>query len=190
MAEVLRVNQGEAVLFGYGSLLLKSSMERTLGRPYEGTPGICHVRGWRRTWDSLYPNQRYYYLDMGGRTVHPKNILYLNITRAADTMNGLLYVIREEDLVGFDKREAVYDRLDIREQILDVEVSGGPAWAYVGKAPYLLTEHVSAREAAIRKGYIEIVESGLKELGVEFTAVYRSSTDAAPEENIVDDRME
>jgi hypothetical protein len=190
MPELLQLNPGEAVLFGYGSLLLQSSMERTFGRPYDRKPYVCHVEGWRRTWNSLYPNQRYYYLDGAGGKIYPENILYLNISRAAGMLNGLAYIIHDEDLPGFDKREAVYDRVDIREQLTDIEVRGGPAWAYTGKPPYLLTRQVSAREAAIRKGYIEIVEEGLKELGPAFTAEYRISTDPPPEANIVDDRME
>jgi hypothetical protein len=190
MPDLVQLDRGEAALFGYGSLLLKTSMERTLGRPYDRQRFVCHVKGWRRTWDSIYPNQRYYYLDGSGGKVYPKNILYLNISRSATTMNGVVYVISDSDLAGFDNREAVYDRVDIRGQVTGIEVKGGPVWAYAGKPEFLLTQPVSAAEAAIRRGYIDIVERGLSELGAAFTADYRASTDPAPEANIVDDRID
>lgn len=186
---MLELEAGEAGLFGYGSLLLKSSMERTLDRPYPGTPLPCRLRGWRRTWDSLYPNERFYYLADGARRV-PKNILYLNITRAPGTLNGLLYVVREDDIPGFDRREAVYDRVDVRNDLVDVDVRGGPVWAYVGKAPFLLTSAAPVDEAAIRRTYIDIVESGLSNLGAAFREEYLESTDAPPPASIIEDRLD
>ena len=180
MAQQLRLKEGEAALFGYGSLLLKSSMERTLQRRYDRDRYTCHVRGWKRTWDSLYPNERYYYLDEAGEKVYPENILYLNISRSEGGLNGVLYVINDTDLAEFDKREAVYDRVDVRNQVTDIEVIGGAVWAYVGKPPYVLTVAASASEAAIRKTYIAIVENGLAELGPVFKTEYRLSTDPPP----------
>jgi cation transport regulator ChaC len=190
MAERIQLNPRESAIFGYGSLLLKSSMERTLGRPYDRDRYTCHVSGWRRRWDSLYPNESYYYVGAAGEKVYPKNILYLNISRSDAALNGVLYIIDDAEVATFDKREAVYDRVDVRDQVTDVEIIGGAVWAYVGKPAHVLTAAVSAREAAVRQSYIHIVESGLKELGPTFSAEYRRSTDLPPEANIIDDRID
>jgi cation transport regulator ChaC len=186
----LEVRPGEVGLFGYGSLLLLSSMERTLGRAYPGERRVCHLRGWRRTWDSIYPNQRYYFLDAGGERCYPKNILYLNATSGDDLLNGVVYTIPEDELAGFDKREAVYQRVDVRKDLTDLEVTSGPVWMYVGMPPYVLSGVASREEAAIRRTYVGIVEAGLDELGAEFRQGYHSSSDPVPEMNVVDDVME
>jgi hypothetical protein len=176
-------------LFGYGSLLLKSSMERTLEHPYAPAPVRCRLRGWRRTWDSLYPNDRFYDLVDGERR-YPRNIVYLNVSRSDGTLNGVLYVIGEDDLARFDRREVVYERVDVREDLIDLEVKGGPVWVYVGKPPFLLTAPALPGEAAIRRTYIAIVDAGLAELDAAFRAEYLQSTDAPPASNVIDDRQD
>ena len=86
----LALPPGTSGLFGYGSLLLRSSMERTLGRPYSDTPAVATVRGWRRAWDSIYPNQRFYFEPAAGERCYPAHIIYLNMRRdPAATLNGL-----------------------------------------------------------------------------------------------------
>lgn len=189
MGHTLELRAGEVALLGYGSLLSKASLERTLERPYEPAPVMCRLRGWRRTWDSLYPNERFFYLHDGERR-YPKNILYLNITRSDTVLNGVLYVIRGDDLAAFDRREAVYDRIEVQDALIDVEVTGGPVWAYVGRPPFLLTAPVPRDEAAIRRSYIDIVERGLAEHDAAFRAEYGGSTDVPPPASIIDDRLE
>jgi hypothetical protein len=190
MATAMALAPGEVAIFGYGSLLLKSSMERTLGRSYDRERFASRLNGWRRTWDSLYPNDRFFYVSEGTRH-YPKNIVYLNIARSPrDVMNGVLYVISNQDLLGFDERESVYDRVDVGDQLTDLAVVNGPVWAYVGKPAYVLSQFASPADTAIRKSYIEIVEEGLLEFDEAFRTGYRQSTDVPPPENIVDDRLE
>jgi hypothetical protein len=190
MADRLKLNPGTALLLGYGSLLLKSSMERTLGRPYDLERYTCHVSGWKRTWNSLYPNNRYYYHTETGKKVYPRNILYLNISPSSGLVNGVAYLISDSELAEFDGREAVYDRVDVCDQVIDLEVTGGPVWAYVGKPGYTLSAAVGVKEAAIRKSYIDTVENGLNQLGQAFKAEYGVSTDSPPEANIIDDCLD
>ena len=184
----IELTAGKIGLFGYGSLLLKSSMERTLGRAYRGDPIGCRVDGWRRTWNAITPNERFFYLE-DGRKQYPASIIYLNVVPDHGAINGLIYVIDEHDLPGFDRREFTYSRVDVREH-LDVTVAGGPVWMYVGKPQYLFAGPASPRAAAVRRSYLRIVESGLSELGAEFRSGYERSTDPPPAENIVDDLVE
>ena len=189
MRERLALEPGEVGLFGYGSLLLRESMERTLGRPYGRSPVPCRVRGWRRTWDSLYPNSQFYYLE-GDQRRYPANIIYLNVSPANGAINGLLYVIGEGDLEGFDRREATYSRVDVRNDLIDLDVEGGPVWMYVTKPEFVLTGAVPPTQAAIRRSYIDIVEAGLATLDVAFRDEYARSSDVPPAANVVDDRKD
>ena len=182
---------GMSGLFGYGSLLLRSSMERTLGRKYDGVPLVATVRGWRRTWDSIYPNEPFYFEPSPGERCYPAHIIYLNIRRdPAATVNGLVYAVTEDDLRRFDEREATYDRVRIDADIVDETVTGGPVYAYVGKPEFVLNVPVPTTEAAIRRSYIAIVEAGLDELGPEFRREYERSTQAVPADSVIDDRLE
>jgi len=184
----IELTAGQIAMVGYGSLLLKRSMERTLGRPYKGDPTVCHVDGWRRAWNAITPNDRFFYLE-DGRKQYPPRIIYLNVVPDRGAINGLIYVIDEQDLPGFDRREFTYSRVDVREQ-LDVAVAGGPVWMYVGKPEYLFAGPASPRDAAVRRSYLRIVESGLSDLGQEFRSGYERSTDPPPAGNIVDDLVE
>jgi hypothetical protein len=186
----IELQPSEVGLFGYGSLLLLGSMERTLGRRYQGERYVCHVHGWRRTWDSIYPNQHYYFVNESGHRRYPKNILYLNVTPTNDLLNGVVYGITKDDLARYDQREAVYDRVDVREALTDLDVTSGPVWMYVGRPEYVLQGAVPREEAAIRRTYIGIVEAGLNELGPEFRQGYLRSSDPVPESNVIDDIME
>src|SRR4051812_14756081 len=188
MPQTIELKDGHIGLFGYGSLLLKSSMERTLGRPYDGDPIVCRVDGWRRTWNAITPNDRFFYLE-DGRKHYPASIIYLNVVPDRGSINGLVYVIDAEHLPGFDQREFTYSRVDVRAQ-LDVAVEGGPVWMYVGKPPFLFAGPASPRDAAVRRSYLQIVESGLSDLGEDFRRTYERSTDPPPAANIVDDLTE
>jgi hypothetical protein len=187
----LTLPPGMSGLFGYGSLLLRSSMERTLGRRYPDAPLVTSIRGWRRTWDSIYPNRRFYFEPAAGERCYPTHIIYLNIRRdPATTLNGLVYVVGPDDLARFDEREAVYDRVRIDDDLIEPAVAGGPVYAYVGKPEYLLDAPVPPSQAAVRASYLAIVEEGLRELGAGFRQQYDRSTDPPPSGSIVDDRLD
>src|SRR5258708_1949501 len=171
MPQVITLDPGQEAMFGYGSLLLKRSMERTLGGLYSGPSVTCSVRGWRRTWDVFLPNHGEY---LGNDAVVPGNIIYLNVRRDANTyVSGILYVVSTVALADFDAREWVYDRVDVTASLQGVEVRGGRSWMYVAKPEFVVTAP-QFPEYAVRQTYIDIVNQGLEELGPEFRAAYDS----------------
>jgi hypothetical protein len=187
----LTLPPGMSGLFGYGSLLLRSSMERTLGRAYHDAPIVATVRGWRRTWDSIYPNQQFYFEPAAGERCYPAHIIYLNIRRDPGAMlNGLIYVVDPGDLARFDAREAVYDRVRIDGDLIEPSVTGGAVYAYVGKPEYLLDGPVPPSQAAVRASYVAIVDEGLRDLGPAFREQYERSTDQPPAGSIVNDQRD
>lgn len=184
MPRTITLRNDEHAVFGYGSLLSRQSMERTLGRAYEGQPTVCAVDGWRRSWDVYVPNSGKY-VDESGST--PLNIIYLNVRRAPGHVNGLLYVVSAAELAAFDRREWVYDRLAISGMLGDLAVDGGEAWMYVAK-PDFIAQAPRRPVFALRQTYLDIVEKGLTELGSEFRSGYEASTDLAPQDLVIQDR--
>jgi cation transport regulator ChaC len=186
MTRTITLVPNQHAIFGYGSLLSKASMERTLGRQYNEEPAICTVAGWRRSWDVFLPNEGKF-VDEQGRSPH--KIIYLNVRLASGTpVNGVLYVVGTAALAGFDSREWVYDRVDITNVLGGVEVRGGSVWMYVGK-PEFVVAAPQRPEYAVRRTYLDVVEKGLSDLGREFRAGYEASTDAVPESLVIQDRL-
>jgi len=183
----IRLLPGQTALVGYGSLLSLPSLERTLGRTYTGPFIPCMVSGWRRTWDAAMPNRTFHEERPGG-PMTPETILYLNVRRDPRTrLPAILFVVGPEELQAYDKRESIYDRVDVTDD-LNVRVEGGRAYIYVCRHEYCLSHVDSAEKGAIRATYLQIVENGLAQLGEDFRQGYVASTDAVPEHLVIEDR--
>jgi hypothetical protein len=179
-ARVIDLRPGQVAMFGYGSLLLRRSMELTLGYPYTDICVSCALAGWRRSFDIIMPNRSFYELAAGVEFI-PQHIIYLNVRRSnQDIVNGLLYILDLEQIEAFDQREWAYDRHVITSELRGVTLSGGEAYVYAAKPEWLLNPESTRERAALRASYLEIIEDGLKELGQEFRTQYEKSTDPVP----------
>jgi hypothetical protein len=179
---------GQVAMFGYGSLLLQSNMELTLGHPYVRTAMPCKIRNWCRSWDVMMPNRNFYEQTLGADFI-PKHIIYLNLRpQPGMLLNGLLYVLEPEEMDSFDQREWIYDRHAVSTALDDIVVEGGPAYAYVAKPEWRFPPDVARTWAALRRSYVNIIEEGLASLGAEFKALYAQSTDPLPLSLVFEDR--
>jgi cation transport regulator ChaC len=185
----ITLSKGQILIFGYGSLLLPGSMESTLGRAYDRPRFPCGVKGWRRSWNAYMPNRSYYEPSGDGEFV-PRNIIYLNVRPAPDTIiNGVLYLLDAEEIEAFDRREWIYSRQSIENPLVGVSVQGGSAFIYVGQPLWTLDPEDTVREvAAIRRSYLRMVDEGLDTLGTDFRASYEQSTDPIPSHLVFADR--
>ena len=184
---IIQLKDGEAVVFGYGSLLSIASLERTLKQRYDGSFVVCALNGWRRTWDVRQPNKTFYAATPDGR-MYPENILYLNVTKDPGArLNGVAIVVTAAQLEWLDEREWMYDRVVITQEIEGARVIGGSAVIYVSKPEYVMRDVRSTRVAAVRATYLEIVEIGLRDLGAGFRNAYESSTDPVPQHLVIQD---
>jgi len=187
---VMRAREGQTALFGYGSLCSISSLERTLGRRYEGPFLNCQVEGWRRGWDIGMPNHAYFFNSPAGR-VYPDNILYLNVRpHAVSLLNGTLFLVDNDELERFDGREWIYSRHRINDQLRGVRLEKGDAYLYVARPEYVMEQVESPHQAAIRGSYLRILEEAFRDLGEEFRDAYQRSTDTAPPQLIIEDQRE
>ncbi len=186
-APEIRLGPGEHAVFGYGSLLSIASLERTLGRTYTGPFVVCSVDGWRRTWNVSMPNDAFVYREQG-RWVTPAKIFYLNVEPdAGRAVNGVLFVVNDEELRRFDAREWIYDRVDVSARLRGVEVTGGQAWLYQGKPAHVSAHPPTPEGGAVRRTYLEIISQGHRALGEPFVRAYEASTDPVPLPIVVDD---
>lgn len=183
----IQLGPGQHALFAYGSLLSIASLERTLGRSYRGPFLICAIDGWRRRWNVAMPNEVFAYREKDD-WVTPKQIFYLNVEpRPDERVTGVLFVVNSDDLARFDKREWIYDRVDITTRLRGVSVTGGSAWVYCGKLEYVFEFPASRRLGAVRRTYLNILADGHKALGPEFVRAYNESTDPVPDSLVIDD---
>jgi hypothetical protein len=184
---IVRVGSGETALFGFGSLCSAASMERTLGRRYDSPCVRCDLENWRRGWDVAMPNSSFHArIDSG--SMRPENILYLNIRRQkGSSVAGMLFVVSNSDLEGFDRREWIYDRADVSAELSGVRVEGGEAIAYVAKPEYVMRTPTSPNVAAVRASYLRILDEAFRDLGPEFRTAYERTTDPIPEGLVIDD---
>lgn len=184
---IVRLGSDEAALFGFGSLCSLASMERTLGRRYDGPCLRCDLKNWRRGWDVAMPNSTFYARIASG-PMRPRNILYLNIRRQkGSSVAGMLFVVSNSDLEGFDRREWIYDRVDVAAELSGVRVEGGEAIAYVAKPRYVMRNPASPSVAAVRATYLRILDEAFRDLGEEFRTAYERTTDPIPQRLVIDD---
>ena len=187
MPSILLQN-GESAIFGYGSLCLRESVERTLGHPYEGPFVSCVLAGWRRGWDVAMPNRTIYADEASGRFV-PESILYLNVRpHPGGRVNGVVLKVTAEELEAFDHREWIYDRARATGDLQGVSIEGGDAWVYVAKPEYVRRSVASPAEAAVRGTYLEIIEAALRHWGDEFRREWDHSSDPVPTHLVIHDR--
>jgi hypothetical protein len=186
----IRLQPGETAVVGYGSLLNVASIGRTLGHDYDGPFVHCRVDGWRRGWDVGMPNDAFYFEDRGER-VYPARILYLNVRRQPGVrMNAAVFVLPPDELAAMHHRERIYDPLVVTGDVRGVRVEGGDAVMYVARPEHRLQGPSDAREAAVRRSYLQILERALERTDPAFRAEYASTTDVVPSALVIDDRLD
>jgi hypothetical protein len=128
----------------------------------------------------MMPNRSFYTPTASGHFV-PRHIIYLNVRPSADdALNGVLFVVSQPELDGFDRREWIYNRTTVTSMLGGVTVEGGEAYVYVGKPEWRLDPDQPREWAALRQSYLDIIEKGLTDLGPEFRRRYVATTDTTP----------
>lgn len=140
----IEIPEGFSGMIAYGSLISLPSMEQTLGHKYEGPIHKVHLKGYERVWTCVRPfndpqaiaagrekinayflrdNERVPFLGAVELNIHPKK---------NGRVNGILYLITNEELISFDKRERGYRRVDVTERIEEFRFRGGKVYVYEG----------------------------------------------------------
>jgi len=116
-----------------------------------------------------------------------KQVLTLSKLEAGQSVTGTLFVVNAEDLARFDRREWIYDRVNVTDLLRGVTVEGGSAWVYCGKPEHVSEFPATRKLGAVRRTYLDILADGHQSLGPDFVRAYETSTDPVPESLVIDD---
>lgn len=169
-------------VFGYGSLVSPDSFGHTLGRrPRLGIDFFeAEITGYGRRWNygSLRSTGRA--TDHTG-TIREWAIIALGVTPAAgETVNGTVGWVDHDELVGLDRRERHYDRVDVSSLATVHGEVDGPIVTYVPR-PEAIERYTQARdrgEAAVDRRYFDLVDRAFAELGEDRRQRYHATTEA------------
>ncbi|HRB70825.1 MAG TPA: hypothetical protein PK776_03165 [Flavobacterium sp.] len=176
----IKLEQDEVAIIGYGSLASTKSMEKSLGREYTGVFEVTRLKGWKRLWNVFMPNEKeykkFYYLEKDSM-VFPKRIIYLNIEKDPKSfLNCCLFVIKKEDLLKFDQREWIYSREDVSNDLENIKIVGGTAYAYVALDQFIVKKSMSKNNAAIRKTYLDFLDAAFQDRGEDYKKEFYQTT--------------
>lgn len=177
-------------VFGYASLVNRSSAAETLGRD-PGPLLPARLRGWRRRWSQCRDNiaaEKTFAREPGGEL--PRWVLALNVEPVEDedavpAPNGALVEISEQELERLDVRELRYDRLEVTGQIEVADGEGVPfdrVMAYRAKPERFVAEPPPG--AVIIAGYLRAIEAGFSDLGPGERELFFETTGPPPVERI------
>ncbi len=164
-------------IFGYGSLVSRTSAAQTLGRPVNAVkPARLH--GWTRAWTLVRDNLASEKTFARADGTLPRFCLGLNLepSEQPTAPNGALIAVSEAELIRLDLREMRYLRVEVSEQI---ELDGGAVdfdriYAYTARP-----EHRRAMpppDTILIALYLRAVESAFDELGPTELDRFRETT--------------
>lgn len=175
-------------MIAYGSLISLSSMEQTLGHKYEGPIQVVHLTGYERVWTCLRPINDPLAIAAGKEKIdayylHDKErvpfigAVELNIhPKKKGRINGILYLITNEELLRFDKREWGYRRVDVTEKIEEFRFRGGKVYIYEGLPERLGGPSTMKGTYILIKEFVDLVTSACDALGKNFRDEFDKST--------------
>jgi hypothetical protein len=140
----LEMPEGSAGIIAYGSLISLPSMEQTLGHKYTGPIYEVHLKGYERVWTCVRPFNDPQAIAGGAKKIVAyflRDSERIPIIGAAELniypkkkgrINGVLYLITNEELLSLDKRERGYRRVDVTDKIEEFRFRGGKVYVYEG----------------------------------------------------------
>ncbi len=158
-------------MFGYGSLVHREALESFLGHELDGDLfGVGSLRGYRRAWNVARDNRRSghseSYRHRDGRR-HEGTVTVLGIEAAGEAwINGVFIGVTQEDLLKLDRREAMYERVEVTAAV-DGAPGPGRIITYLPSPAFrrLHSDGVAAGVDAISRHYLDTVTTGFGRLG-------------------------
>ena len=95
-------------------------------------------------------------------------------------------------MAEFDKREWIYNRVDISGKIREVRFVNGNVYAYVGKDEFIVdpASVSSSKIGAVRETYRDILHDSFSQTVPSYERAYSLTTKAPPEKLIVNDQSQ
>ncbi len=188
----MEIPEGSAGIIAYGSLMSLPSMEQTLGHKYEGPIRQVHLKGYERAWICLRPindpranpatrekidafylrdNERVPFIGAVELNIHPKK---------RGRINGILYLITNEELMRFDKREYNYRRVDVTDKIEEFRFRGGKVYVYEGLPDRTSGFSPDKGTYILIKEFVDLVTGACDAIGKNFRGEFDKTTKPCP----------
>ncbi|MBF4983453.1 gamma-glutamylcyclotransferase [Nonlabens mediterrranea] len=176
---IINIDDNKIGIIGYGSLMSKNSMERTLNRSYNDSVYIVHLQNYQRAWNHVRSmdalSNDLFYINKKD-TIPFKNELALNIEESKnDRLNCVLFFISPEELKEFDKREFGYKRIDVTDRIEEFEISGTNVYAYQAEENHTYV-YQKNDNTFLPDFYVNTVINACDSIGKVFREEFESST--------------
>lgn len=177
-------------VFGYGSLVSPDSIATTIGRPVDRADGYAAsvLHGFTRGWNYGSLRQRATWDGPHGRVEAGVVVSLGLVVRSDAATNGAVIRVTEHEFAALDRRESDYDRVDVTDRIEGLSVADrGRVYTYVPRRSAIERYEAARarRRAAVKQGYVELVEAAFAALGEHAVDLYRTST-PHPDVPIVD----
>jgi hypothetical protein len=184
----LKIPEGSVGIIAYGSLISLPSMEQTLGHKYEGPIHEVHLTGYERVWTCVRPWNDPQAIAAGAKKIDAyflRDTERVPIIGAAELniypkkkgrINGILYLITNEELTGFDKRERGYRRVDVTDRVEEFHFRGGKVYVYEGLPGSPLASSADKGTYILIKEFIDLVIGACDARGKDFRDEFDKST--------------
>ena len=185
---ILGIPEGSVGIIAYGSLISLPSMEETLGRKYEGPIHEVHLAGYERVWTCVRPWNDPQAIAAGAKKIDAyflRDTERVPIMGAAELnihpkkkgwINGILYLITNEELLSLDKRERGYRRVDVTDKIEEFRFRGGRVYVYEGLPSSPAATAADKCTIILIKEFLDLVTAACDSRGKDFCAEFDKST--------------
>jgi hypothetical protein len=185
---ILEIPEGSVGIITYGSLISLPSMEETLRHKYNGPIYEVHLRGYERLWTCVRPFNDPQAIAAGAKMIDAyflRDAEHVPISGAAELtvcpkkkgrINGILYLITNEELRSFDKRERGYRRVDVTDKIEEFRFRGGKIYVYEGLPGSPLVSSADRGIYILIKEFLDLVTGACDLRGKDFRDEFDKST--------------
>jgi hypothetical protein len=186
--ETLKIPEGYAGIVAYGSLISLPSMEKTLGHKYEGVIHEVHLTGYERVWTCVRPfnspqadgaetKKIEAYLVRDAKRVPVLGAAELNLyPRKKGRINGVLYLVTDEEMRKSDQREWGYQRVDVSDAIEEFCFRGGRVYVYESRSRPLSAPSSEPGTYVLIKEFLDLVTGACDTRGEGFRNEFDQST--------------
>ena len=188
----LEIPEGYTGIVGCGSLIYLPSMESTLDHKYEGPIHEVHVKGYERVWRCRrWGPEHKAHIIRGTERVPILGAVDLDLSpKKKGRINGILYLLTDEELLKVDERERHYRRVDVTDEIEEFRFTGGKVYVYARLPSSLPASSADKGIYIVHKGYFDLVTTARDSRGTAFREEFDRTTrpceyEIVPWENIV-----
>jgi hypothetical protein len=183
------LKHGLSGVVGYGTLISQRSLEQTLGHKYGRQAYPVHVTGSVRSWSLRRPFNvpgkgasrsagTGVAFRSDGREIPLRGPVELDVRpEKGGRLNGVLYLLTEEELDRVDARERAYKRRDITGQVDEFAFTGGRVYIYRGLPPDRSIAAADPKEFVVFKENLDSVLKACDTIGPDFRAEFEKTTE-------------